>query len=118
MLNSDTGATGAPENAIVTGLGVVQKIVSGILYQGIAFFYSLDGVNWVELNALKPFSIRPSACPVFQDGSVFEESVLDASLNPQSAATLTRSRRSLTSGPALRQLSSGKVISMLNSMRF
>jgi hypothetical protein len=117
-LNSDTGATGAPENAIVTGLGVVQKIVSGILYQGIAFFYSLDGVNWVELNALKPFSIRPSACPVFQDGSVFEESVLDASLNPQSAATLTRSRRSLTSGPALRQLSSGKVISMLNSMRF
>ena len=117
-LNSDTGQTGAPENAIVTGLGVVQKVVSGILQSGIAFFYTLDGETWTELNATKPFSIRPTSCPVFQDGSVFEEQALNSSLNSPSAATSNRSRRSLTSAPALHQLSSGKVISMLNSMRF
>jgi hypothetical protein len=117
-LNSDTGASGAPENAIVTGLGVVEKNVNGRFYSAIAFFYTLDGVTWTELKPDKPFSIRPSACPVLQEGSIFEEGVLSGPLNVQAAATSTRSRRSLTLAPALRQLSSGKVISMLNSLRF
>jgi hypothetical protein len=117
-LNSDTGASGAPENAIVTGLGVVEKQIDGIVYQGICFFYSLDGITWKELNETKPFSIRPTSCPVLQDGSIFEELSLSSSLNSQSAATSQRSRRSLTLAPALKQLSSGKVISMLSSSRF
>jgi hypothetical protein len=117
-LNSDTGASGAPENAIVTGLGVVQQTIGGVTYSGICFFYTLNGVDWNELNEAKPFSIRPTSCPVFQDGSVFEEVSLSSSLNLQQAATFQRSRRSLTSAPALKQLSSGRVISMLNSLRF
>ena len=117
-LNSDTGASGAPENAIVTGIGAVQKTIDGKVYTGICFFYSLDGVTWTELNEAKPFSIRPTACPVFQAGSIFEEMLLAGNLNSQPAATLLRSRRSLTSAPALKQLSSGRVISMLNSLRF
>jgi hypothetical protein len=117
-LNSDTGASGAPENAIVTGLGVVEKNVNGRFYPAIAFFYSLDGVTWTDLKPDKPFSIRPTSCPVLQEGSIFEEGILSGPLNVQAAATSTRSRRSLTLAPALRQLSSGKVISMLNSLRF
>lgn len=117
-LNSDTGASGAPENAIVTGLGVVEKTISGTVYQGICFFYSLDGVVWAELNEEHPFSIRPTACPIIQNGSIFEEMSLSESLNSQPAATLRRSRRSSTSAPALTQLSNGRVISMLNSLRF
>jgi len=117
-LNSDTGASGAPENAIVTGLGVVQHTIDGVTYSGICFFYTLNGVDWVELKKDKPFSIRPTSCPVFQNGSVFEEVSLSSSLNLQQAATSQRSRRSLTSAPALKQLSSGRVISMLNSLRF
>jgi len=117
-LNSDTGASGAPENAIVTGMGVVEKEISGKKYKGICFFYSTNGVDWVELVETKPFSIRPTDCPIFPVGSIFEELELSSSLNSQSAATSRRSRRSLTSAPVLQQLPSGRVISLLNSRRY
>lgn len=119
-LCSDTGATGAPETAIVTGLLCEFASWSGTPSSSvIRFVYSLDGINWVKLEATKPFSIRPMGCPVFQDGSVFEEIVLNnGSLNSMAAVTSVRNRRSLTSAPALKQLPSGKVISMIDSVRY
>jgi len=111
-LNSDTGATGAPENAIVTALAVHN--VSG--NDVIRFAYTKDNINYLWLDGSKPFSIRPTACPIFEQGTAFEEDMLTG--NGAAAVSSIRNRRSLTSSPVLKKLSTGKVVSMISSLRF
>lgn len=108
-LNSDTGATGAPETAVVTHLGANDAGFIG-------FYYTTDDVSFTELKTTKPFSIRPMGCPILQEGTLFEEDVLNGSGNVMGAAS-SRSRRSLTSAPQLKKSSKGKLLSMTGSER-
>lgn len=114
-LNSDTGATGAPENAIVTHMGVATDDVSN---NRIAYFYSTDDVNYTQLVATLPFSIKPVADPINKQGTVYEEDVLESGNDFGVLARSARVPRSLTSAPALRQSSKGRLLSFQNSKRF
>ncbi|APG76132.1 capsid protein [Beihai barnacle virus 11] len=113
-LNADTGASGAPENAIVTHMGV--SIAAGS--RRIAYFYSTDDVHYTQLDASLPFSIRPVADPINKKGTVYEEDVLESGNATGALARSARVPRSLTSAPALRQSSKGKLLSFQNSKRF
>jgi hypothetical protein len=108
-LCSDTGATGAPETAIITHIAVFSNRICP--------FYSLDGKTFTRLVATKPFSIRPMGCPILAAGTIFEEDDLSDGLNELRLAQRSRVRRSLTSAPQLKQLPSGKIVSMTSSKR-
>jgi hypothetical protein len=112
-LNSDTGATGAPENAIVTHMAV-----SGQEPTGIAYYYSVDGETYIELQASQPFSNRPTADAINRAGTIYEQDVLESGNESGVLARSARAPRSLTSAPALRQSSKGKLLSFRNSRRF
>jgi len=112
-LNSDTGASGAPENAIVTHLGVSPSDATKI-----AYFLSRNDVDYVQLTAAFPFSIAPVTDPICKKGTVYEEDVLESGNDIGVLARSARAPRSLTSAPALRQSSKGKLLSFQNSKRF
>jgi hypothetical protein len=112
-LNSDTGATGAPENAIVTHMGVATDDATRI-----AYFYSTDDINYTQLVDTLPFSIRPVSDPINKKGTVYEEDVLESGNEVGVLARSARAPRSLTSALALRQSSKGKLLSFQNSKRF
>jgi len=112
-LNSDTGATGAPENAVVTHIGTYDNGTK------LCYYYSVDGVTFVPLVATKPFSIRPTSDAVIEDGTVFEADPRSTALAPAVGfRTVSRVRRSLTSAPVLHKLPSGKIVSLVSSKRF
>jgi hypothetical protein len=112
-LNSDTGASGAPETAIVTHLGVDPSDTSKITY-----FFTENDVDYIPLKASKPFSIRPMSDPILRASTVFEEDVLESGNDMGALARSARVPRSLTSAPALRQSSKGKLLSFRNSRRY
>jgi len=107
-LNSDTGATGAPENAIVTHMGVANE--SG----DIGYFLRTEADYFLLLGGF-PFSIRPRVDTINAAGTIYDgESENDVA----ALAEPSRVRRSLTSGPALSRSSKGRLLSLINSKRF
>lgn len=112
-LNSDTGASGAPENAIVTHLGVSPNDGTKI-----AYFFTRDDVTYTQLVASLPFSIAPVLDTINKQGTVYEEDVLESGNDVGVLARSARVPRSLTSALALRQSSKGKLLSFQNSKRF
>jgi hypothetical protein len=108
-LNSDTGASGAPENAIVTHIGVADGLgrIGYFLRTEAQYFQLLPGF---------PFSIRPVVDSINQAGTIYDgevENEVAALALPQS-----RGRRSSTLGPVLTRSSKGRMLSLLNSKRF
>lgn len=116
-LVADTGATGAPESAVVTHIGVASDSDNGITY-----YVTEDGKTFKELTpegvGQGPFSIRPMGDAIIEKGTIFEADPRSPALTPESVFTQRRSRRSLTSEPVLTRLQSGKTLTFLNSKRF
>jgi hypothetical protein len=112
-LNSDTGASGAPENAIVTHLGKVPD------KQQIGYFYTNDGVTFTQLLADKPFSIRPVSDVIETTGSVYEADSRSPALSTPALGFQSRARRSLISDqPVLKKLPTGRIVTMSSSKRY
>lgn len=116
-LVSDTGASGAPESATVTHIGVASDSDNGICY-----YACLDGKTFTELTTAglvgREFSIKPLGDSLIEKGTIFEADPRSPALSPESVFQKRRSRRSLTSEPVSQRLPSGKTLTFLNSQRF
>jgi hypothetical protein len=108
-LNSDTGASGAPENAIVTHMGLDAST-------GKLCYWLRTEAEYFQLFQSFPFSNRPRVDTINMSGTIYdgeaENEVAERQTGPR------RVRRSLTSGPVLSQSSKGRMLSLLNSRRF
>lgn len=115
-LNSDTGASGAPETAIVTHIGVISE---GEADDGrLGYYYVVDD-SFVLLKVDKPFSIRPMNDSINMAGTIYESEPVSELGNDEAVVfARARARRSLTSGPVLTRSSKGKILSSINRHRF
>jgi len=114
-LNSDTGATGAPENAIVTHIGVHADHSCG-------YYYTTDGEKFTALKADHPFSIRPTADSLNTAGTVYEADPASPPFQDPEVVGFqqgpSRARRSVNSArPRFQRLSNGKTLTMISSER-
>lgn len=114
-LVSDTGASGAPESAIITHMAVISD---GTSDEGSIGYYYVLNDTFVSLLVDTPFSIRPMSDTINQAGTIYEsEPVSDLGNDEAVELARARARRSLTLGPALTRSSKGKILSSINRHR-
>lgn len=115
-LNSDTGSTGAPENAIVTHMGRG----TGNNSNRIAYYYTENGTSFIQLingQGVYAFSIRPVADSINEASTVYEEDDLGQG-NLNGVVLSARASQPSMSGLAYKTLPSGKTLSFSSSRRF
>lgn len=107
-LNSDTGSSGAPENAIVTHIGIAAA-------NGRIGYFLRTEADFFPLLSGFPFSIRPVVDTINNAGTIYDgETENEVAV----LAAPSRVRRSLTSGPVLSRSSKGRMLSLINSKRY
>jgi hypothetical protein len=123
-LSSDTGASGEPEGAIVTHIGIATaSLGAAVGLKNVSYYYTYDDENFIELTKFGtgdvplPFTSRPMTDQLTLAGTTMEAHTPAGNLPGDSQVGHQRVPQSLTSALQYKQLSTGRLLTMTSSGR-